>query len=103
MIWGVYIAVILALGVTVMMRHEIMHGYYRWRDYLVAIPLLYGAAMVLLVIDGFLASISHHYWFVVLPLRGLLTFAAMVVVWGGTLALSALLARLVFPQTGMRS
>lgn len=93
--WAICIAVILALGVTLMMRREIAYGYYRWRDYLVATPLLYGTALILVYIDNFLSSLSDNYWVVIMPVRGLLMFAAMVVVWGGTLALIALMTRII--------
>ena len=94
MIWVVYIAFIIALGVLVMMREEIMTGFFRWRDYFIAASLLYLSAIVLFGMDSFVSALSSSWWPLVAPIRLLIAFGLAVVVWGGTLAVGALVLKL---------
>ncbi|WP_262694237.1 hypothetical protein [Kordiimonas aquimaris] len=96
MILAVYIAVILALGVLVMMRREITNGFFRWRDYFLTAPLLYISALILLWLDSFVATLTPpSFWIISIPLRALIGFGILVVVWGGTLTAGALILRLL--------
>ena len=95
MIWAVYISVALACGVLVMMRREITSGYFRPVDYLIVTPLLYGVAVGLFFTADFLSGAMSNWPSVLLIIKSLLAFGLMVVVWGGTLTLGALMMRLL--------
>lgn len=95
MIWAVYAAMVLACGVLVMMRREIISGFSRTSDYLIVTPLLFGAGagqfFLAQVLSDTLAAWPIMQFFV----KALLGFGIMVVVWGGTLTLGALIMRLL--------
>jgi len=94
MIWFVFISGAIALGILVMMYDEISTGYYRWTDYIVTSVLLFATGGVLYVIAG-LVPLSPGIWLALfLPLKILLVFGVMVMVWGGTLTFGSLLIRL---------
>lgn len=86
-------AAIIAGGVIIMMRDEIVAGYFRWQDYLVAGPLLYGAGYTVFLAASYLPQGDGLAPILVWPLRAALAFALMVFVWGGTLVFGALLMR----------
>lgn len=93
MIWFILIALILACGVLVMMRDEIRDGYVRWRDYMLVVPLLYGTGAVIYWLAGWLPPAEGLWLLVLLPVRILLGFALLIVVWGGTITAGAVLMR----------
>ena len=101
MIYLAILAFLIALGVLVMMYDEINTGYYRWRDYLTTIPLLYGTALLILAVDSMLPEGSGLLALVMLVVRALLGFLLLVVVWGGTLNLGSLLIRLLRRRTSL--
>lgn len=97
MIWFAFIAFILGLAVLVLMRDEIRTGFFRWRDYLVVIPLLAIAAVAVVFLNRLLPA-GDGLWFVLLlPVRLVLTFGLMAFVWGGTITAGALLLRWLGP------
>lgn len=99
MVYVAVIAVLIALGVLVMMYDEISTGYYRWRDYLITIPLLYGTALLILFADSLMPTGTGLLAGVMLVVRALMGFLLLVVVWGGTLNLGSLLIRLLLRRT----
>ncbi len=96
MIYVVAFAVLIAIPVLVMMYDEISSGYYRWRDYLVTTPLLYGTALLVLYLDHLLPIGEGITALAFLLVRALLAVLLIVVVWGGTLNVGSLLIRLLF-------
>lgn len=94
MIWTVYISVVLAFGVLVLMRREILSGFSRMSDYVIVTPLLYGAGAMLFFLADILSDYMAGWPYVLLLIQALLGFGIMVVVWGGTLTFGALIMRL---------
>ena len=95
MVYLVAFAFLLAVGVLVMMYDEISTGFYRWRDYLITIPLLYGTAVLILLLDSMLPVGTGLLAGVMILVRALMGFLLLVVVWGGTLNLGSLFIRLL--------
>lgn len=94
MIWFVYIAMLIALGILVMMYDEISSGFYRRRDYIVTAALLYGAGAILFYLAGLLPSPSGLFMSFVFVIKAFLGFGVSIVIWGGTLTLGSLILSL---------
>lgn len=97
MIYFAGIAFLIGLGVLVLMRDEIMSGYFRWRDYFLVVPLLALAAFLMVFLAGLLPDEDGFWLLFLLPIRAILTFGLIVFVWGITLTAGALIIRLFTP------
>lgn len=98
MIWFVSIAAAIAIGILIMMYDEISTGFYRWRDYGITTVVLYGVGLILFILASLVSLPSGFWGLLAAPLKALLIFGLMVMVWGGTLTLGSLIIKLLSSQ-----
>jgi hypothetical protein len=94
MVWFVYIAMSIAIGILVMMYDEISSGFYRRSDYIVTAVLLYGTGAILFYLAGLVPPSSGLLMPFVFVVKALLGFGVSIMVWGGTLSLGSLILSL---------
>jgi len=94
MIWFILIAAAIAIGILVMMYDEISTGFYRRRDYGITTVLLFGVGVILFILASIIPTPTGFWIIIAMPLKALLIFGLMVMVWGATLTLGSLLISL---------
>lgn len=99
MIIPMSIAIVAGIWLAIKMRDEILSGFYRMRDYAVALPILITLIFLLNLLSGFLLKGQGLLYYLGLFAQLPVVFVLMVLTWASTLMVCTLVIRLFGPKS----